>query len=528
MKKFRPLAALAVAAVLLPLVPAAAMPPPLPDIEGKDAATLQAEMTAGTIDSQLITSIYLDRILKLDDNGPKLGAVIATFPDALAEARRLDAERRAGKIRGPLHGIPVLLKDNIEAAGPVPTTAGSLALKDNVTNRDAPLVARLREAGAVILGKTNLSEWANIRSNSSTSGWSAVGGLTKNPYALDRNTCGSSAGSGAAMAASLAALTVGTETDGSITCPAGLNGIVGFKPTVGLVSRTFIVPISHSQDTAGPMTLSVRDAAAMLGVIAGSDPADPATAEADAHKADFAAALSPGALKGKRIGVLRDRIGKRADIAALFDAALKRMAGLGATIVEIEDSQAGLDGLGDAEFEIMMTELKADMAAYLASLPAKDGPKTLADLIAFNKAHPEELRWFDQSLFELAETKGGLDSPAYREAKAKAARLAGPEGIDRLLKAHGVDLLVGVTNGPAWTTDLVNGDHYTGPSVSDLPAVAGYPHLTVPMGAVEGLPVGLSFIGPKWSDGAVLAAGYAYEQASRKRVAPTYRASVAD
>src|SRR5690606_26517179 len=332
---------------------------------------------------------------------------------------------------------------------------GSLALKDNVTGRDAPLVARLREAGAVILGKTNLSEWANIRSNNSTSGWSAVGGLTKNPYALDRNTCGSSAGSGAAMAASLAALTVGTETDGSITCPSGLNGVVGFKPTVGLVSRTFIVPISHSQDTAGPMTLSVRDAAAMLSIIAGSDPADPATAEADAHKTDFAAALSPDALRGKRIGVLRDRIGSRADIAALFDAALLQIADLGATIVEIKDSQSGIEGLGDAEFEVLMTELRADMNAYLASLPAREGPKSLADLIAFNKAHPEELRWFDQSLFELAETRGGLDRPAYLAAKAKAARLAGPEGIDKLLKDHGVDLLVGVTNGPAWTSDLV-------------------------------------------------------------------------
>ncbi|HMP46240.1 MAG TPA: amidase, partial [Sphingopyxis sp.] len=431
------------------------------------------------------------------------------------------------RVRGPLHGIPVLLKDNIEAAGPVPTTAGSLALKDNVTGRDAPLVARLRDAGAVILGKTNLSEWANIRSNGSTSGWSAVGGLTKNPHALDRNTCGSSSGSGAAMAASLAALTVGTETDGSIICPAGVNGVVGFKPTVGLVSRTYIVPISYSQDTAGPMTLTVRDAANLLTAMAGSDPADPATAEADARKADYSAGLRATGLQGKRIGVLRDRIGGRADIAALFDAALAQMADLGATIVEIKDSRKGLEELGAAEFEILLTELKTDMAAYLAGLPAADGPKTLADLIAFNKADPEELRWFDQSLFELAESKGGLDSPAYIEAKAKAARLAGPEGIDRLLGDHGVDLLVGVSNGPAWTSDLVNGDHYSGPGASQLPAVAGYPHLTVPMGAIEGLPIGISFIGPKWADAEVLTAGYAYEQASRKRAAPTYRESVA-
>ena len=517
---------LLVATALLAVAPAAAMPPPLPPVEGKDAATLQAEMESGSMHDELLTTLYLDRILKIDDYGPKLNAVIATFPDAQSEATRLWKEREAEKKRGPLHGIPILLKDNIEAKGPVPTTAGSLALKDNVTNRDAPIVARLREAGAVIIGKTNLSEWANIRSNNSTSGWSAVGELTKNPHALDRNTCGSSSGSAAAVAASLAPLAIGTETDGSITCPAGVNGVVGFKPTVGLVSRTHIVPISHSQDTAGPITLTVRDAAAVMTVIAGSDPADPATAEADARKTDYAAALSPDALKGKRIGVLRDRIGDRADVAALFDAALKQMADLGATIVEIDDSRKGLEELGAAEFEVLMTELKADMAAYLAGLPGKDGPKTLADLIAFNKAHPAELKWFDQSLFELAESKGGLDSPAYVEARAKAARLAGPEGIDKLLKDKGVDLLVGVTNGPAWTSDLVNSDHYSGPSVSQLPAVAGYPHLTVPMGAVEGLPIGISFISAKWSDADVLSAGYAYEQGSRKRMTPTYRASV--
>jgi amidase len=516
------------ATALLVLPPAvAAMPPPLPPVEGKDAATLQAEMTGGSMYEELLVTLYLDRILKVDDYGPKLDAVIATFPDAQAEAKRLYAERQAGKLRGPLHGIPILLKDNIEAKGPVPTTAGSLALKDNVTGRDAPLVARLRDAGAIILGKTNLSEWANIRSNDSSSGWSAIGGLTKNPHALDRNTCGSSAGSGAAAAASLAPLTIGTETDGSITCPAGVNGVVGFKPTVGLVSRTHIVPISHSQDTAGPITLTVRDAAAVMTVIAGSDPADPATAEADARKVDYAAALSPGALQGKRIGVLRDRIGNRADIAALFAAALKQMIDLGATVVEIADSRKGLEELGDAEFEVLMTELKADMAAYLSSLPGKDGPRTLADLIAFNKATPAELKWFDQSLFELAETKGGLDSPAYLAARAKAARLAGPEGIDRLMKDHRVDLLIGVTNGPAWTSDLVNGDHYSGPSASQLPAVAGYPHLTVPMGAVAGLPIGVSFIGGKWADADVLAAGYAYEQASKARVTPTYREGVA-
>lgn len=517
------------AAALLASTPAAAMPPPLPEVEGKDAATLRAEMESGQIYEGLMALVYLDRIGRIDDYGPKLDAVIATMSqtDLNAEGKRLYGERMAGKARGPLHGIPLLLKDNIEAAGPLATTAGSLALKDNMTNRDAPIVARLRDAGAVILGKTNLSEWANIRSDNSTSGWSAIGGLTKNPHALDRNSCGSSSGSAAAVAASLAPLAIGTETDGSITCPAGVNGVVGFKPTVGLVSRTFIVPISHSQDTAGPITLTVRDAAAVMTVIAGSDPADPATAEADARKTDYAAALSHDALKGKRIGVLRDRIGDRADIAALFDAALKQMTDLGATVVEIADSRKGMDGLSAAELEILLTELKAGMAAYLGSLPGINAPKSLADVIAFNKANPEELKWFDQGMFELAESKGGLDSPAYLAAREKAVRLAGPEGIDRLLKVHGVDLLVGVTNGPAWVSDLAKGDSYNGPSVSQLPAIAGYPHLTVPMGAVEGLPIGVSFIGARWSDADILAVGYAYEQASRKRVTPTYKASVA-
>jgi len=516
------------ASALLAIAPAAAMPPPLPDVEGKDAAALQYEMEIGRLYEGLVGDVYLDRLGRIDDYGPKLNAVISTFSfaDVGVETKRLYQERKAGKLRGPLHGIPILIKDNVDVAG-LPTTAGSLALKDNMTNRDAPIIARLREAGAVILGKTNMSEWANIRSTNSTSGWSAIGGLTKNPHALDRNACGSSSGSAAAVAASLAPLAIGTETDGSITCPAGVNGVVGFKPSVGLVSRTFLIPISHSQDTAGPITLTVRDAAAVMTVIAGSDPADPATAEADARKADYIATLSPDALKGKRIGVLRDRIGDRADVAALFDAALKQMEALGATVVEIPDSRTGMEGLGAAELEILLTELKVGLGDYLRGLPGADGPKSLADVIAFNKANPEELKWSDQARFELAETTGGLDSPAYLAARELAARLAGPEGIDRLLAAHRADLLVAVTNAPAPVSDLANGGNYKGPGSSQLPAVAGYPHLTVPMGAVEGLPIGLSFIGPKWSDADILAAGYAYEQASHKRVTPTYRASVA-
>lgn len=505
-------------------VPATAMPPALPQVVNQDAATLQTAMTERGLTSVAITQAYLDRIRLIDDAGSMLNAVLAVFPDVLDQARARDAERAAGKMRGPLHGIPVLIKDNIEVAGPIPTTAGSLALKDNVTARDAFLVQRLRDAGAVILGKANLSEWANIRSNNSTSGWSAIGGLTRNPHDLTRSACGSSSGSGAAVAASLAPLAIGTETDGSIVCPAGTNGIVGFKPTVGLVSRTHIVPISHSQDTAGPMTLTVADAAAVLTAIAGTDSADRATAMAREVQQDYVAALHPDALKGRRIGVMMDRIGGRADIRALLDAALKTLEAEGAVIVRIADTRSGLEELGEAEFEVLLTELKADMAAYLVSLPGAGMPKTLADLIAFNNANPAELRWFGQETFELAETKGGLDSEIYRSAREKAARLAGPEGIDKLLKTHHVDVLVGVTNGPAWTMDLVNGDHYTGPSASELPAVAGYPHLTVPMGAVDHLPIGISFIGAKWSDADILAVGHRYELASRKRVAPGYRA----
>lgn len=476
--------------------------------------------------SEKIIRGFLAQIDERDDSGPKLNAVIATFPDAIEQARKLDDERKASNVRGPLHGIPVLVKDNIEVAGPVPTTAGSLALKDNVTGRDAPIVARLRAAGAVILGKTNLSEWANIRSNDSTSGWSAVGGLTKNPHVLDRNSCGSSSGSGAAIAAKLAPLAIGTETDGSIVCPASINGIVGFKPTLGLVSRSLIVPISHSQDTAGPMTPTVRDAAFLLTAIAGSDPADPATAEADSRKTNYAAGLTSNALKGMRLGVMRDRVGNNAAIKAKFEAAIEQLKTAGAEMVEIADTRKGLEGLGEAEFEVLMYELKADLNAYLAKAAPGVKTRTLEQVIAFNKATPAELRWFGQETFELAQSKGGLDDPKYLEALAKSKRLAGPDGIDRLLKENKVDLLVAPTTGVAWKTDLVNGDQYSGPSASQLPAVAGYPHLTVPMGAIEGLPLGISFMGTAWDDAKVLRAGYAYEQASKASVSPKFLPSI--
>jgi amidase len=481
-------------------------------------------VAAGDVSSEEMVKRYLKDIAAIDDSGPMLNAVISLNPDAVADAQRLDAERRQGTIRGPLHGVPILLKDNIEAAGTMPTTAGSLALKDNVTNRDAPLVARLKAAGAVILGKTNLSEWANIRSGESTSGWSAVGGLTKNPHSLPHNTCGSSSGSGAAMAAMLAAATVGTETDGSITCPASINGVVGFKPTVGLVSRRYIVPISHTQDTAGPMTATVRDAAILLTAMAGTDPQDDATAEADARKADYAEALSLDGLNGKRVGLVAMQ-GVNADLIA---AAKARLEAAGATIVQLPINPADYAKLGDAEFKILLTELKADLAQYLQSLPTGPVPhKTLSDIIAFNKTNAAtELAHFGQEIFELADKEAGLDDPAYNEAAATARHLSRGAGLDKIFAEHRLDLIVGQTNSPAWLSTLGKGDAFALPSLSRLPATAGYPHLTVPMGAVNGLPVGLSFIGLQWQDAQVLSAGYAFEQAGPSlRVAPTFRDS---
>lgn len=477
----------------------------------------------GALNSEAITEAYLKRIAAIDDAGPMLNAVIATFPDALDQARAMDAEILGGRYRGPMHGMPVLVKDNIEVAGQIATTAGSLALAANITNRDAPLIARLRAAGAVILGKTNLSEWANIRSGKSTSGWSAVGGLTKNPHALDRNACGSSSGSGAAMAAGLAAAGIGTETDGSITCPASVNGVVGFKPTVGLVSRRFIVPISRSQDTAGPMTRTVRDTAIMLTAMAGSDETDPATAKADTWRGNYASGLTGDALKGLRIGVIR---APDSD-AMLLDAAIANLEEGGAEVALLDASAIDEEKLGNAEFKVLLAELKADLAAYLQNLPEGLVPhRSLADIIAFNKANAtRELQYFGQDTFELAEQEEGLDDSAYKEALATSRRIAAG-ALNALFTDNKLDVIVAQTNGPAWRSTLGKGDAFAGPSASQLPAIAGFPHLTVPMGLSDGLPVGLSFIGPKWHDHAVLKAGHAYEQISKARVAPRFHASV--
>ena len=464
------------------------------------------------------TRAAIERIRALDG---KLNAVIAIDPTAMDEARALDRSKRS---RGPLYGVPVLIKDNIEARGPLPTTAGSLALKDNITGRDAPLVARLRAAGAIIVGKTNLSEWANIRSSNSISGWSAIGGQTRNAYALNRNACGSSTGSGVAVAAGMVRMAIGTETDGSVTCPAATSGIVGFKPTVGLVSRTHVIPISHSQDTPGPMTPTVREAAMLLTAMAGTDPADPATREADRRKTDYAAALDANSLRGKRIGVMRFASGFGTDAA--FEEALRTLQAQGATLVEIKEFK-GRDAIGENEFKVLLTELKADLNAYLATTPPTVRTRTLADVIAFNKANAQrELALFGQETFEEAQKTKGLADPEYKKARATSLRMAGAEGIDKLLRDHKVIALVGPTMPPAWIIDAVNGDQIAGGGAGGLAAVAGYPHLSVPMGYVKGLPVGLSFLGPKWSDAMILSLGHAYEQASRKRVEPRFLSSI--
>lgn len=444
--------------------------------------------------------------IEAHEDGPDgINAIISLADDPIGLAREAEG-------RGILKGRSVLVKDNIETAD-LPTTAGSLALKHNQTGRDAPLISRLRAAGGVILGKANLSEWANIRSNRSTSGWSALGGLTRNPHATDRNACGSSSGSGAAVAAGFAWGAIGTETNGSITCPASINGVVGFKPSVGMVSRTQIIPISGTQDTAGPMTRSVHDAALLLTAIAGEDPADPVTIGVP-READYTTGLASFSLKGVRIGVMRKQVGNRADVAALFDNALADLERAGAVLVDIEfepDRKMYSDS-----FAVLMFELREEMGKYLSSIPEiqeDPTPRSLADLIAFNKANAEtEMRWFGQELFEQAEA--ATDRNAYETARTNALRLAGPETLDRLLSEHDVALLIAPTRGPAWVSDLVGGDNYNGSIGFGAPAaIAGYPHLTVPMGAVEGLPVGISFIGAKWRDHEVLKAGAAYERA---------------
>jgi amidase len=491
----------------------------------KSVAELEADLAHGNVTAEALTRAYLARIEALDFRGPRLRSIIATNPHALDDARRSDRFRGEGRARGPLEGIPVLIKDNIESADGMATTAGSEALARNITGRDAPLVARLKRAGAIVLGKTNLSEWANFRSSSSISGWSSVGGLVKNPYVLDRTACGSSSGTGSAIAASLAAVGVGTETDGSVTCPAAINGLVGLKPTLGLVSRTYVVPLSHDQDTPGPLGRSVADVAALLSAIAGSDPKDPATKDADKHKRDYVLALRGASLRGKRLGVLRYAVPPVGPAAsAVFDRAVALFRAQGAQIVELSDFKPN-PALGDAESAVLSTDFKTDINAYLASTPSTVKTRTLSELIAFNRADPRELRLFGQDTFVKSNQTKGPSDPKYLEALRICRLYSRQEGIDRLMTRNRIDALIAPSYGPASRIDVVDGDNVSG-GAGSLPAIAGYPHLTVPMGYVTGLPVGISFIGRAWSEASLLALGAAYERAAHARRPPTYLPSI--
>ncbi len=530
-----PLLAPPVLVVLLLLTTAGCSPgDPLPEREGTAAAapfafeeatltTLQEGMEAGEVTSREITEAYLARIAALDRRGPRLHSMLELNPDALTIADSLDAERREGRVRGPLHGIPVVVKDNINTADGMTTTAGSLALEGFFAPRDAFIVERLREAGALILGKANLSEWANFRSTASSSGWSGRGGQARNPYVLDRSPCGSSSGSGVAVAANLAPVAVGTETDGSVVCPAAISGIVGIKPTIGLVSRRGIIPIASSQDIAGPMARTVADAALLLTVLAGVDPED-AASEGVVPDADYTAYLDAGALSGARIGVIRSGLtGYHTATDRVFDRALQELREAGAVVVD-SLTLPHLGAYGDAEFAILLHEFRHDLNLYLAEQGETVPVKTMAEVIAFN--HREAARsmpYFGQELFLMAEATGGLEAPEYVAAK-ETARLAGM-GIDSLLALHELDALVAPTTSPAWSIDPVVGDHYLGASSSPA-AVAGYPNITVPMGFIHELPVGISFFGAAFSEPTLLGIAYGYEQATRHRRAPKFLPTV--
>jgi amidase len=513
------LLATSVAAFAAPAMAAGAKPP-----EDRELTLLEigAAFTDGRLTSQRLTQTYLDRIDAIDRRGPRLGAVLEINPRALEIAAELDRERAARGPRGPLHGVPVLIKDNVETADRMMTTAGSLALDGWYSPKDAPLVARLRAAGAVILGKTNLSEWANFRSTHSISGWSGRGGQTRNPYALDRTPSGSSSGSAVAVAANLCAVAVGTETDGSIVSPASVNGIVGLKPTVGLVSRTGVVPISHSQDTAGPLARTVRDAAVLLGVMAGPDAADPASAAVGTRfESDYVRYLDLDGLRGARLGVARRFFADNAPLNAFLDNCVATLKRAGAVVVDPADLPMH-GAAAAAEQEVLLYEFKADLNAYLARLPGSLRVRSLADLIRFNDAHAaEEMPSFSQELLHQAEAKGNLDEAAYREARDTCLTAMRSGGIDAVLREQRVDAMVTLTSGPAWLIDSVNGDSDTG-GCSSPAAIAGYPHITVPAGLYRGLPIGLSFFGSAYSEPTLIKLASGFEHAANARTAPRF------
>ena len=505
---------------------AAAAGVPAFKFEEATIAELQAAMRAGTLTSRHLVEAYVQRIRQIDLGGIQLNSVIEVNPDALAIADQLDRERRGQGPRGPLHGIPILVKDNYATDDQMETTAGSLALLGSRVPRDAFVVKGLRDAGAVILGKANLSEWANFRSLQSSSGWSGRAGQCLNPYVLDHNPCGSSSGSGAAVSANLAAATLGTETDGSIVCPSSTNGVVGIKPTLGLTSRSGVVPIAHSQDVTGPMCRTVADAAAVLGAMTGVDPRDPATAESQGHFfKDYSQFLDPNGLRGARIGVWREGVfGVSPEGDEIAEAAISQLSRLGATIVDPADIP-NVSDVFDPEFTVLLFEFKADIAAYLSEL-SNTSMRTLADLIAFNDAHADqEMRWFGQEIFLLAEETGGLDDPQYRQALETSKRLM-QDGIDGVMTRFDLDAIVSLTGSPSWTTDLVNGDHFL--TASSTPAaVAGYPNLTVPAGfSFEELPVGINFIGRQWAEPTLIKLASGFEQGTKARHAPKFLVSL--
>lgn len=489
-------------------------------LDGVSLAELEGGLQSGRWKSVELVRQYIQRAEEIDRSGPALRSIIELNPDAEADAWRLDGERKEGRVRGRLHGVPMLVKDNIDTAGSMMTTAGSLALVGWRAPADAYVVRLLRQAGAVILGKTNLSEWANFRSPRSTSGWSGRGGQTRNPHVLDRNPSGSSSGSAVAVAASLCGASIGTETDGSIVSPASVNGIVGIKPTVGLVSRSGIIPISHSQDTAGPMARCVMDAAMLLDAITGVDPGDSATAaQRGQGTGHYAEALDATALRGAKLGLVRSFMQNHPAVDKVLDECVRVLRDRGATVLEVALQDTGK--LGPAEFEVMLYEFKAGLEAYLGRLPVGK-PRTLAGLIEFNKQNAAaEMPWFAQEVFEMAARKGSLTEPAYAEARKTCLRISRAEGIDAVLTRHSLDALVGVTEGPAWPTDWINGNHFSGGS-STWAAVAGYPHVTVPAAMVRNLPVGISFFGRAWGERGLIRLAGAFEHATEARRAPRF------
>lgn len=507
-------------------ITSAAAPPPAFELDELTVGELQSGMASGKFTAHSLARKYLDRIDDVDKHGPAINSVIETNPDALTIATELDRERKAKGPRGPLHGIPVLIKDNIDTHDRMTTTAGSLALGGSIPLQDSFVAKKLRDAGAVILGKTNLSEWANFRSSHSSSGWSGRGGQTKNPYVLDRNPCGSSSGTGAAIAANLAAIGVGTETDGSVVCPSNANSLVGIKPTLGLISRAGIIPIAHNQDTAGPMTRSVTDAAILLGALAGIDTRDDATrASAGKSFADYSKFLDANGFKGARIGVHRKGFGFNDGVDKLLNDCIDIIKKRGATVIDPADipTQGKFD---DSELVVLLYEFKADLNSYLNSLGPRAPVKSLKEIIDFNEQYRDrEMPYFGQDLFVKAQAKGPLTDKAYRDALAKNRRLSRKEGIDAVMDKNKLDALVAPTGGPAWPTDWLNGDHFTG-GYSTASAVAGYPHVTVPAGYVFGLPVGISFFGRAWSEPTLIKFAYAFEQATRARRIPQYLPTV--